>query len=969
MSKRIYNILIISSTYDYFILEEDGRIDEQIFSEYTSLGLRYPPKFFNASDEDKAFHIIKSANIDIIIAMLSVGDKNILELSKTIKNTYPGIPICLLTPFSRKVFFQLNTKDNNPFEFYFHWLGNADILLAIIKIIEDKMNVEHDVKEVGVQTILFVENSIKYYSVILPILYKLLFKQSKKFMLEGLNEHQKMLQLRGRPKILHATNYEEAITYYKKYKNNLLGVISDVGFTRDGEDDLQAGIKLCVKIRSDNKFVPILLQSSNKENKIVADKINVGFLHKHSKNLSKEIKDYINDSFLFGDFIFKDPKSHEEISRATDLKALQQRLKVIPDETLKFHSERNDFSKWLNARALFHIAKVFKWSIFSDFDDVTEVRNHLYETISKFRFAKVKGVIAEFNPDKFDEYFIFSRIGQGSIGGKARGLAFIDVFINRNRINEKYENINITIPRTVVLTTDIYEEFMDQNNLYKIGLSDIDENQIFNSFISAELPQGIQKDLIAILSVIKNPIAVRSSSILEDSYFQPFAGIYSTYMIANLENDIDRTLKQLNIAIKSVYASIFLNESKSYMLATSHNTDEEEMAIVLQEVCGKKYRNRFYPTISGVARSINYYPLSPEKPEDGIANIALGLGKHIVDGEVTLRFSPKYPKKIMQLSSTDMALKETQKFFYSLDLNPESFKLSVNDDVNILRQGISEAVKDNSIRQIASSYDFENNLIRDNFDYSSDKVITFSNILNHNIFPLAEILQDVLSIGQREMNNPVEIEFAVDLNRSGNYPIIFNLLQIRPIVDLIDTSKIDFDGIKHENTIIYSEFAFGNGIIKNLCDFVYVKPEMFHPSKNKHIASRILDINKKFISEDKNYILVGPGRWGSSDPWLGIPVKWVHVSAAKVIIESGQENYRIEPSQGTHFFQNLTSLNVGYFTINPHIKDGFYNLDYLSKFNAFYEDEYIRHIRFDKPLRVVINGKKNKGVIFKMVEN
>ncbi|MCJ7801706.1 MAG: PEP/pyruvate-binding domain-containing protein, partial [Candidatus Marinimicrobia bacterium] len=658
--------------------------------------------------------------------------------------------------------------------------------------------------------------------------------------------------------------------------------------------------------------------------------------------------------------------TNEEIIRVSDLKSLQQKIFEIPDESLEYHIKRNHISKWLYARALFTIAEIIKQSKYKDFNDLNEIRQHLFDTIADFRHDKGRGVIAKFQKDNFDEYLIFSRIGEGSIGGKARGLAFIDSMIKHNRILDKFDNVIITIPRTVVLGTDVFDEFIDKNKLYKIALSDASDEEILKHFIRAELPVRIQKDLSVFISVINTPITIRSSSLLEDSLYQPFAGIYSTYMIPNIKSDEKLCLQQLCNAIKSVYASTFFKDGKAYLEAISNIIDEEKMGIVLQETCGTKYGNRFYPTISGVARSLNFYPIHPEKTEDGIANIALGLGKYIVDGGVNLSFSPKYPKKVMQLSSPEMALKDTQKQFFALNLDQDSYTPSIDDGINILKLRINEAEKDNSIKHVVSTYDFENNILRDGVNYDGKNLITFSNILNHNVFPLAEILHDILDISQKEMNDPVEIEFAVNLNTPKGQPKIFNFLQIRPIVENKETININIEKIPFDKTIIYSDTALGNGIIDNVYDFIYVKPESFNPAENPNIALKIGNINELLIKEKRKYVLVGPGRWGSNDPCLGIPVKWSQISGAKVMIESGLENYRIDPSQGTHFFQNLTSFRVGYFTINPYINDGYYDLDYLSKFGSYYEDKFIRHIRFKNPLKILIDGKKNLGVIFKV---
>jgi hypothetical protein len=673
--------------------------------------------------------------------------------------------------------------------------------------------------------------------------------------------------------------------------------------------------------------------------------------------------------FAFGDFLFVDPETKKEIARASDLKSLQQRIFEVPDASLEYHVYRNHVSKWLNARALFPLAELFGDLRPDDFKDLDEIRRFIFDAIATFRLNKARGIIAEFNRDSFDEYLSFTRVGQGSIGGKARGLAFLDSLIKRNRLLDKWPGVIVSIPRTVVLGTDIFDEFMEDNNLYKVALSNASDEEILEQFVSARLPFRLHEDLYTFISVVKKPIAVRSSSLLEDSYYQPFAGIYSTYMVPNFIDDERLTIENLSNAIKSVYASAFYHDSKSYMTATSNVIDEEKMAIVLQEVTGSRYGERFYPTLSGVARSINFYPIEPEKSEDGIANIALGLGKYIVDGGLTLRFSPKYPKKILQLSVPDLALRETQKHFYSLDLSPGSFTPTTDDSPNLLRLAVAEAEPDGSLRNVVSTFDYESNMLREGMFSKGRRVVTFSNILNHSVFPLAEILADLLETGEKEMSKPIEIEFAVELNRVKGNPSLFNVLQIRPIVDNREAIEAQLEEIEEKETLIYAHHALGDGMVNDVFDIVYIRTESFNPAENLHTAEKVGQINEKFVAEKRNYILVGPGRWGSSDPWLGIPVKWPQISAARVIVESGLEHYRIDPSQGTHFFQNLTSFRVGYFTINPFIQDGFYDLDFLSKQPAFYEDDVIRHVRFNNPLTVMIDGKKNLGVILKPEED
>jgi CheY-like chemotaxis protein len=965
MQKRIHRVLVICSNYDNYMLEEDGRIDEQIFNEYVALNLRYPPTFVQTDNAEDAFRIMAEDNIDLVISMLSLKGTDVFALAKRIKSKYDRIPIVVLTYFSREVSLRLEREDLSAIDYVFCWLGDASLILAIIKLIEDKMNADYDIEHVGVQAIILVENSIRYISSYLPNLYRIVLVQSLDFQSEALNEHQRMLKMRGRPKILLANNFEDAVSLYQKYKYNVLGVISDISYSRDNLNDENAGLELCKIVMADDDKVPFLLQSSSAVHRKSAEELGAGFIYKYSKSLSLELRNFIIQNLAFGPFVFMDPDTMEPIATATDLQGLQQKLLTIPDKTLEFHANHNHFSKWLNARALFPVAQMFKYIRKEDFSTMEEMRRFLYIAISSFRLGKGRGVIAKFDKSSFDEYQIFSRIGEGSIGGKARGLAFINSIIKKNKLFNKFPDVLITIPRTVVISTDAFDEFMEHNDLHSIALSDLSDEEILNRFIKAELPGWVYQDFYAFLDVSRSyPIAVRSSSKLEDSHYQPFAGIYSTYMIPRVP-DNKAMVQMLSDAIKEVYASVYYKVSKAYMTATSNVIDEEKMGIILQEVCGNRHGDTFYPTLSGVARSINYYPIGSEKAEDGIVNVALGLGKLIVDGGMSLRFSPRHPKKILQLASPEAAIKETQKEFYALDLNSKSFVPSTDDGVNILKISIRDVKNDGAMKYVASTYDQNNNVLYDGINHNGKRIITFSNILQHKTFPLAEILNTLLDLGQQEMNNPIEIEFAANLETSPGTPKIFNFLQIRPIVQNDQNYNFDIDHVRPGESIIFSESALGNGIFKGIKDLVYVKPDAFNAAHSEKIAVLIEKLNTGFVKAGTGYVLIGPGRWGSSDPWLGIPVKWPQISAARLIVESGLKNYRIDPSQGTHFFQNLTSFRVGYFTINPFNKEGHYDVEFLDRLVSIYEDDWLRHVRFEKPLDILIDGKRHKGVIMK----
>lgn len=966
MRHRIYNVLLFASKYDVFVLEEDGRIDEQIFNEYTSLNLRYAPRFTLVSSEEEANALLEVRSFELIISMPSGDSINPFEWAKEVKKQFPDIPIVVLTPFSRSVSSRIANEDLSAIDYVFSWLGNAEILLAIIKLIEDKMNVEEDVQSVGVQVILFVEDSIRFYSSIVPQLYKFVFKQSHSFMTEALNEHEQMLRMRGRPKILLARNYEEATTIYQKYKKNMLGVITDVSFSQKGIKNRQAGIDLCKFIRTSDPLIPLVVQSTEETNKPEADIVKAAFIHKHSKTFNLELREIITNNLGFGDFIFLNPDTGEEEAIIKNLRGLQDIIFKISDVALYYHVSRNNISRWLYSRAMFPLAEFLKNIRVSDYNhtDLLKVREIIFDAIVNYRKIKNRGVVAVFQRDRFDQYSNFARIGDGSMGGKGRGLAFIDAMIKRNEKLELFENAQITIPRTVVLCTDIFTEFMELNQLYPVALSDLNDEEILAYFLKARLPQKLIADLYAFLGSITAPIAVRSSSLLEDSHYQPFAGIYSTYMVPFDPKSKTHMLVMITEAIKAVYASVFYQDSKAYMTATKNVIDEEKMAIVLQEICGNAYGNRYYPSFSGVARSLNYYPIGAEQPEDGIANIALGLGKYIVDGGMTLRFSPAYPHNALQTSTLDFALRETQTWFNALDLCQNCFVPQVDDGFNLLKVRVQDAMQDGTLKFIASTFDHQNGTIEDGL-YEGRKVITFANILKHDVFPLAAILKEILHTGQNEMGRPVEIEFAVNLDYSPKKQHIFYLLQIRPIVDSKEIIHEDIGAIDTANTIISSKSALGHGITNDVFDVIYVRPEAFNSAKNQLIAYDLEKINKQMQAENRHYILVGPGRWGSSDHWLGIPVKWPQISMARVIVESGLEQYRIDPSQGTHFFQNLTSLGVAYFTINPFRGDGSYDTEFLNNREALYESQYIRHVRFEKPVTIKVDGRKNIGVIMK----
>lgn len=961
MTKRIFNVLLVANPYDAFMLEDDGRIDEKIFIEYMNLSLRYPPRFTQVSTEEDAWKQLGNTMFDLVICMPGSDNSDTFDIARQIMEKYPHIPLVVLTPFSHGIKERMEHEDLSIFEYVFCWLGNTDLLVSIIKLIEDKMNLEHDIKEVGVQMILLVEDSIRFYSSVLPNLYKFVLRQSQEFATEALNEHQRTLRMRGRPKIVLARSYEEAMDLYNKYQNNTLGIISDARYPREGKIDPHAGIRFLTEVRSRDPFIPLILQSAEVSNKEFAFSCGAQFIDKNSKKMNIDLREAVSENFGFGDFIFRNPNTMEEVVRVHNLKELQNAIFSIPAESFLYHISRNHISRWLYSRAIFPVAEFLKQITWESLQDIDAHRQIIFEAIVKYRKMKNQGVVAVFQRDRFDRYSNFARIGDGSLGGKGRGLAFIDNMVKRHAEFEEFENASVVIPKTVVLCTDIFDEFMDMNQLYQVALSDADDETILRAFLRAKLPDKLVEDFFAFFDVVKSPIAIRSSSLLEDSHYQPFAGIYSTYMIPYLTDKYEM-LRMLSDAIKGVYASVYYKDSKSYMQATSNVIDQEKMAVILQEVVGTQYGDRFYPSISGVARSINYYPINDELAEEGTVSLALGLGKYIVDGGLTLRVCPYHPDKVLQTSEMEMALRETQTRFYALDLKNMGQNFSLDDGFNLLKLPVKEAENDGSLNYIASTYDPYDMVIRDGIYPGGRKVITFANILQHDVFPLARILQLVQKYGQGEMRRPVEIEFAVNLNAAEKKGV-FYLLQIRPMVDMKADLNEDLDAIPEDQLLLKSVNSLGQGIMDDIQDVIYVKTEGYSASNNQLIAYDIEKLNKRFLDEGKHYILIGPGRWGSSDTWLGIPVKWPNISAARVIVEAGLTNYRVDPSQGTHFFQNLTSFGVGYFTINAYMNDGLYNQELLNIMPAVEETKYLRWVHFEKPLAVKMNGKKKIGVV------
>ena len=977
MTRRIFNVLIVANPYDAFMLEDDGRVEEKIYNEYMGLGLRYPPTFTQVSTIAEAEKFLATTKVDLVICMPGNADNDAFTVARAIKGEFPDIPCVVLTPFSHGITRRIENEDLSMFDYVFCWLGNTNLIMSIIKLMEDKMNLDRDIKEAGVQMILLVEDSIRFYSSILPNLYNYILQQSQNFATEALNRHAATLRMRGRPKVVLARTYDEAMEAWEKYKDNCLGVISDVRFplhpSRQSQivgagasgvpKDSEAGFKLFEAIRRDNEFVPLIMESAETRNRDRAELQNYHYVDKNSKMLSVELRHLMEEHMGFGDFIFRDPKSHEEILRVRTLKELQDNIFTIPRDSMLYHISRNHMSRWLCARAIFPVSNFLKHVTWHKLQDVDAHRQIIFDAIVQYRHMKNIGIVAVFDRGKFDRYAHFARIGDGSLGGKGRGLAFLDHIIKVHPEFNQLSGMTVQIPKTLVLCTDVFDQFMEQNDLYEIALSDTPDEEILHRFLEGQLPDSYIEDFFTFFEATHSPIAIRSSSLLEDSHYQPFAGIYSTYMIPQLD-DKEEMLKMLAAAIKSVYASVFFHDSKAYMTATSNVIDQEKMAVILQEVVGNNYDGRFYPNLSGVLRSLNFYPIGNEKAEEGIASLALGLGKYIVEGGQTLRVSPFHPEKVLQTSELHIALRDTQNTFYALDMNHVGTDFQVDDGFNMLHLKVKDAVKDGSLNFIASTYNADDQLIRDGLYEGGRKLITFNGLLRQGIIPFPQVLQMSMKFASEAMRRPVEIEFACNINADRTAD--FYLLQIRPIVDSKQELLEDITAVTDEECLIRSHNSLGHGTSEEITDVLYVKyDDTFNAADNVKIAEEIGRINQKFVDEGRNYVLIGPGRWGSSDSWLGVPVKWPDISAARIIVEVALKNYRVDPSQGTHFFQNMTSFGVGYFTVDTNLpgEGGIIHKEMLDVMPAVEETAWVRHVRFDRPLRILMDGMKQEGVV------
>ncbi len=962
---RIKKILMICSNYDAFIMEEDGQIESQVYKEYVGLNMSDPPTFVWVESAEAARNMLrKEPDIDMIICMYNEIDKDIFPLAKELKDAGKSMPFVLLMHYSRQTRKKVTSRQDSGVDFVFSWHGNADLILAIIKLFEDKKNADNDILEVGVQAILLVEDSIRYYSTYLPELYKLVLKQSNEFLKETLNEDQQKNRKRSRPKILLSTCYEEAMETYSKYRNHFLGVISDVGMVIHKGDPpktekLDAGIDLVNYIRHDDPMMPVLLQSSQESIVTVAKELGVGFLKKYSRTLFLQLSDYIKEEFGFGDFVFRDRKG-VEYGRAANLQELEDVIKHVPDNILVSNTSRNMFSKWFFARGLFTLANKFR---LEHHDDASEARDFLVKEVQAYHKAMGRGIIAKFSAENYDRYISFARLGDGSLGGKARGIAFMNKLIEKYSLSDKYTDINISIPRSIVVTTDYFDEFILENGLQYVIDSELSDDEILSEFVASRLPERLIAELRIYLRFVDSPLAIRSSSKLEDSNYQPFAGVYSTYMIPRTDNK-DQMLRMLDKAIKSVYASVFYNGSRTYIQTTGNLQSEEKMAVVIQNICGTEHDGLYYPLLSGVGRSVNFYPIENERAEDGIVNMVFGLGKSVVEGGKTLRFSPKYPKKILQLSQPELAIRDSQKTMYALDLRPGAFKISRNEGVNLAHIPVTDAIGHFSQSDMVfSTFSMTDNRIVPGIEHRGSRIVAFDAILKYGRYPLAKALSEIMGICRKELLCEVEMEFAADI--TADEKLSLKLLQVRPISSYTDESGQNFDELcaSLKEKFVVSSKALGNGRINGMRHIVYISPDRFDSSKTREMAVELAAINNEFKSKDNGYILIGPGRWGSSDPNLGIPVIWSDISEARMIVEYGIPGYQVEPSQGTHFFQNITSLGVGYLSVDTVSGDGDINFNAMEGLQCIEQKKYAAILQTNEDITAYIDRNSNHAVV------
>jgi hypothetical protein len=965
MANKVREVLLVSTPYDAWIMEEDVRLSERIIHEYRGLNLSNPPRLTWVSSVREAATMLENKKFDMVITMPRILDLNCFEIGKEVKKRAPDLPVILFahSDISSVEFYPGQTKPEG-IDRAFVWSGNTDILVALIKSAEDKMNVDHDAKSAGIRVILFVEDSPHYISSLLPIFYKELVTQTQAVMEEGLNEEHRLLTMRARPKILIAENYEEAIDIYDKFKPNILGVISDVRFPQKGELNDNAGIQLLERIKKDRWDIPLLLTSSEPSNAKRADKIPATFVNKNSASLHAEVHAFFMEHLGFGNFIFRTPDG-KELCRASNLRTLEQKLADVPAEILIRHANRNDFSRWLFARTEIILASKLRPATAADFSfDVEQMRSFLIDNIHERRSRRQKGVVVNFDAHDFDTDTEFFKIGKGSLGGKARGLAFASNLLKlHTNLYEKHTDVDISVPQSLVITTEGFESFIQENNLLDFSNADSSDEMIAQAFLKAKIPIWLKMDLEAYLRRIDYPIAVRSSSLLEDAQFRAYAGLYRTYMLPNDCPSFENRLAHLLNAVKLVYASTYFQGAKAFSKRVGHRTEEEKMAVIVQKLVGQKYQGYYYPAISGVAQSHNYYPFSHMKPEEGIATIALGLGKMVVEGEKTLRFSPKYPQLLPQRSTVDDILQNSQRFFYAIRMIGECRLLGVNDADNLDKRELSDAENEWPVQQLSSTYIPDEHRIRDTVNMAGHRVLTFAQILKYNAFPLADILSEFLAIGEEGMGCPVELEFSVNLPQHKPAKPQFAVLQLRPMTARAELETVTIDNEEIKNAFCFSDNALGNAVKKHIADIIYVKPHAFDPSKTPVIAREIGEMNQWMMQENRKYILIGPGRWGSKDRWLGIPVEWADISNVEAIVETAFEQFKAEPSQGSHFFHNITTMGINYISVSNE-KKAFIDWNWLTSLPINKELKYVSQVTLNHPLIIKVDGRKLQGVMY-----
>src|SRR5579862_1504150 len=966
MPFRVQDILLVSSLYDSFILREDGRLNELLIGESLELNLQQIPGITHVPTGNEALAIARAQpRFNLIVTNLEVGDMDAAQLAAEVKAAGLDIPVVVLAYDYRQIKRFIERNPVNDLEWIFLWQGNIRILISIVKYIEDKRNVMHDTHAIGVPVILVVEDNIRYYSSFLPAIYTELITQSKRVIREGLNVAHKLMRMRARPKILLSSTYEDAVREAMNYRDYLLGVVSDVEFPMGGELSTEAGFELAHLVREEVPDVPIVLQSSRTEFRSRAQTEGFSFLRKRSPTLLKDLRRFLMDQAGFGDFIFRLPDA-TEVARAGDLHELETRLAEVPAESIAYHSERNHFSRWLRARTEFALAQKLRPRKVSDFPTVDDLRHDLIDSITEYRAEQSQVLIGDFNPTTFqasDNYFV--RIGGGSLGGKARGLAFIRHLLHNNRLARRFPSVRIAVPPTLVLATDFFDRFLAENNLPNFAMHCGDDGQIREQFLASPLPPSLRDSLLAFLSEVRYPLAVRSSSLLEDSQYQPFTGVYETFMLGNQRTDLVGRLEQLMEAIKRIYASTFSQHAKAYVRATPYRLEEEKMAVILQQVVGTIHDKRFYPDFSGVVRSHNFYPVSPMKAADGIAAVALGMGRMVVDGGKCLTFCPRYPRNIIQFSSVEDILANSQREFWALELEHGERSHDSVAELREVRFGLEVAEGDQTLGNLGSTYSVDNHAVYDGISRPGARIVSFAPILKHGVFPLAVILEQLTNIGEDAFGRPVEMEFAVRLPREPGDAAEFGFLQIRPLVLSREGEELRMQDVAPDQLVCQSPQVLGNGRIQDLCDVVVVDVHRFERNRSQEVAECVAHLNAKLNESGTPYLLIGVGRWGSNDPWLGIPVEWDEISGARVIVEAGFRDFRVTPSQGSHFFQNLTAFQVGYFTVNPDAGEGSIDWQWLASQAAVEEKGCVRHLRLEKPLIVVMNGKTSKGMIFK----